>query len=224
MRITTSMLAQTSRETGLPILQNSLLNVLNKQSGGSNDLLDALNSKRNIEKTSALQKNAKELGSAADSLTASASKLTETGEKSLFGKAKESGETKELLAEIQSMVEYYNKTLKLLKETDSSLNSFYHSELKNTVKQTAEQLKAVGVTQDKDGSLVVDSKTMENADYEALRAAFGEDSQFTARTEFIGSKIADNADTVLASASNQYNAKGVSYSDAFEANKYNFFG
>ncbi|MDE5863770.1 MAG: hypothetical protein K2K56_05585 [Lachnospiraceae bacterium] len=224
MRITTSMLAQTSRETGLPILQNSLLSVLNKQSSGSGDLLDALTSKQNAEKISALQKSTKELGGAADKLAAGASKLTETGEKSLFEKAKESGDTKELLLEIESMVEHYNKTLELLKKADSSLNSFYHRELKNAAEATAEQLRAVGVTQNKDGSLAVDKKALESADYDALKAAFGENSKFTTRTEFISSKVSDNADAVLNSVSNQYNAKGLSYSDSFEANKYNFFG
>lgn len=224
MRITTSMLAQTSRETGVPILQNSLLNVLNKQSSGSAGLLDALTSKQNAEKTSALQKSTKELGGAADKLAASAKKLTETGEGSLFGKAKESGDTKELISELGSLIEHYNKTLELLKEADSSLNSFYHKELKAAAEQTAEQLKAVGVTQNKDGSLAVDKKVLENADYDALKAAFGENSKFTTRTEYISSKAADNADTVLASISSQYNAKGISYSDSFEANKYNFFG
>lgn len=223
MRITTSMLAQTSKETGIPILQGGLLNALNK-SGNSTDLLESLNSKKNAEKVSAMQKSVQKLGTTADELTSSASKLTADGEDSLFGKAEEKKETKDILSEVKNLVEHYNKTLELLKEADGSLNSFYCKELKAAAAESAEQLKTVGITQNTDGSLAVDEKSLDSADYDSLKAAFGSGSEFATRTEYISSKVAENADAALKSVTNQYNAKGISYSDSFESNKYNFFG
>lgn len=223
MRITTSMLAQTSRETGIPIAQGSLLDALNNQNTSVN-LSDALNQNQNAKQLSTMQKKYQELGNEADDLNQYALKLAQTGENSLFGKAEESQETKEILSGIKDMIEAYNKTLELLKNADGSLNSFYCRELKNAAAKNAQQLQAVGVTQNKDGALTIDEKTLENVDYDTLQDVFGSESDFTQRTEYISGKVAENAQVNVASISNQYNAKGMSYSDSFTSNKYNFFG
>ena len=224
MRITTQMLAETSRKSGLPILQGSLLDVLNKKKGTStNSLMDALNRNKEAQ-FSDKQKGYKDLETAASELALSASRLYAEGEDSLFAKAEESQETGDIIKEIQAMVESYNKTLTLLKEAGGSLNSFYRQELKNAATENAELLSSVGITQNKDGSLVIDKKKLESADLEALKKVFNSDSDFAGLAAYIGIKSAENAAANASSITSQYNSKGMSYNDYFESNKYNYLG
>lgn len=223
MRITTSMLAQTTRETGIPVAQGSLLEALNNQNTSSN-LLDALNQNQNAKKAAAMQKEARELGNASEDLQEAASKLAQTGEDSLFGKTEENKETTDIISEVKDMIESYNQTLELIKEADGSLNSFYYKELKGAAAGSAEQLKSVGITQNKDGSLTLDEKALEKADYDTLKEVFGSESEFTKKAVYISSRVSENAQAAVASGSSQYNAKGESFYDSFEMNKYNFFG
>lgn len=223
MRITTQILTNTSREAGIPLVQGGLLDALNKQNT-SVDLVEELNKSQDAKSASALQKVFRELRNSSDDLRKRASELMETDENSLFGKAEETKDTEKIIAGVKDMIGSYNKTLELLKETDGSLNSFYYKELKNAAAANEEQLKSVGVTLNKDGSLAIDEKVLGNADYDTLKKVFGSESKFIQRTEYISDKVSQNAKANAESLSNQYNAKGISYSDYTEGNKYDFFG
>lgn len=220
MRITTQMLAAESRKSGIPLAQGTLLDALNKQDTSVN-LADILNKNKSAKGTTALQENYMELQSAAAGLEKYASQLGSEKEDSLFGKE---SEIKDIISNIQDMAEAYNQTLKLLQSAEGSLNSFYLKELKKTTADNAELLKSVGITQEKDGSLSVDKKVLENTDYDKLKETFGSESDFIKRTEYISGRVSENAAASVLSISNQYNAKGASCSDTFLANKYNFFG
>lgn len=223
MRITTQILTNTSREAGIPLVQGGLLDALNKQNT-SVDLLEELNKSQDAKSASVLQKFFRELRNTSDELKKRASGLLETGEDSLFGKAEETKDTAKIIAGVKDMIGSYNKTLELLKETDGSLNSFYYKELKNAAAANEEQLKSAGVTLNKDGSLSIDEKVLGSADYDTLKKVFGSESKFVQRTEYISDKVSQNAKANAESISNQYNAKGISYSDYSGENKYNFFG
>ncbi|MCI8508530.1 MAG: hypothetical protein HFJ06_08230 [Lachnospiraceae bacterium] len=223
MRITTQILTNTSREAGIPLVQGGLLDALNKENT-SVDLLEELNKSQDAKSASALQKVFRELRNASDDLRKRASELLETGENSLFGKAEETKDTEKILSGVKDMISSYNKTLELLKGADGSLNSFYYKELKSAAAANEEQLKSVGVTLNKDGSLSIDEKILGNADYDTLKKVFGDESKFVQRTEYISDKVSQNAKANEESIFNQYNAKGISYSDYSGENKYNFFG
>lgn len=223
MRITTQILTNTSREAGIPLVQGGLLDALNKENT-SVDLLEELNKSQDAKSASALQKVFRELRNASDDLRKRASELLETGENSLFGKAEKTKDTEKILSGVKDMISSYNKTLELLKGADGSLNSFYYKELKSAAAANEEQLKSVGVTLNKDGSLSIDEKILGNADYDTLKKVFGDESKFVQRTEYISDKVSQNAKANEESIFNQYNAKGISYSDYSGENKYNFFG
>ncbi len=223
MRITTQILTNTSREAGIPLVQGGLLDALNKENT-SVDLLEELNKSQDAKSASALQKVFRELRNASDDLRKRASELLETGENSLFGKAEETKDTEKILSGVKDMISSYNKTLELLKGADGSLNSFYYKELKSAAAANEEQLKSVGVTLNKDGSLSIDEKILGNADYDTLKKVFGDESKFVQRAEYISDKVSQNAKANEESIFNQYNAKGISYSDYSGENKYNFFG
>ena len=144
MRITNQMMARTAAKTGIPLQQNTLLDIMNKQSnsvgnmisptGNTNSFLQKLNSKSSAQ-----------LKEAAENLSDYAEKLYDDGKDSLFAKAEASGDTSELVAHITSMAEAYNKTLKYLGSSDSALNKFYGQELKNYTSDHSSALQAVGV-------------------------------------------------------------------------------
>ncbi|MBR1866009.1 MAG: hypothetical protein IJ801_05835 [Lachnospiraceae bacterium] len=223
MRITTAMLAQTSKKTGIPVAQGSLLNVLEHQNN-QDHLLDALNRNQQAKRVSALQKEFQELEKETGDLTGRADRLLETDEDGLFGEAQDTKETKNILPTVKGMLESYNKTLALLKKTDNSLNRFYSGELEKAAEKSAESLKTVGVTRSKDGSLKINEDILAHADYDTLKTVFGDQSDLTKKLNYIGGRISEHAQTNLASAATRYNAGGTVCQNVSYPNSYNFFG
>ena len=229
MRITTQMLNDTARRTGIPVNQTSLLDIINQEDSAmdplsgskkkSNDIFGAASPVDRIQKDSY-----KKLGKSADSLKECAAKLGDVGADSLFQKAEEEKSTKELTSEIQKMVDAYNDTLEQLKKSGGAMNEFYKEELKSLVDGNAEALKAVGITKDKDGSLKVDSKTLKEADLESLRKAVGNGSDFTQKVSYVSSRVSANASAYADSLSSQYNASGSLFSGMPGTNHYNLWG
>lgn len=227
MRITNQMLARTAAKSKIPLQQNSLLDIWRQsESGSSNSLLSALsrtsNSKFPIQSIS--KKENSKLEESAKRLSEYASKLNETGENSLFGKAEAEGNTEEIVSGVEEMVSAYNTTLEYLRTSDSTLNSFYLQELKSYASDQSEALKTVGITRNKDGSLKVDQEKLKAADIDSLKAAFGSGSGFTEKAGYVGGRAAENAAAMNASLLSGYDASGRSYFDSFEMNKYNFWG
>ena len=97
MRITTHMLNETAKRTGIPINQNTLLDYINDDSSGSsssNTLLDALDGNKKV--SSAMTQNYKKLEKSANSLKDLSEKLSGKGDESFFDKIKESGSSDEV--------------------------------------------------------------------------------------------------------------------------------
>lgn len=227
MRVTNQMLAQSAKKSGIPLQQNSLLNILSKQEQSqSNSLLSNIGtSKKGI---SALQKlNNKEnekLHAYGTSLSEFASKLNASGEGSLFEKAQAAGSTEDIMDHVRGMVEAYNNTLDQLKNSDSGLNRFYMEELRSYVTSHSETLKAAGVTAKSDGKLSIDEDVLKKADLETLGQAFGSESGFTDKVGYVAGRVAENAKASDYSYLNQYNETGLSNWETYTANHYNFWG
>lgn len=223
MRITNQMMARTAAKTGIPLQQNSLLDIMNKKAnsvgnmvspvGNTNSFLQKLNSK-----------SSEQLKKAAESLEDYVSKLNDDGKDSLFAKAEASGDTSELVAHITSMAEAYNKTLKYLGGSDSALNKFYGQELKNYASDHASALQAVGVTRNRDGSLSIQKDVLKAADIDSLKAAFGSKSGFSDKVGYVAGRTAENAYAASASILGGYDKNGTDYWNSFAKNMYNFWG
>ena len=176
MRITNQMMARASAKSGIPLQQTSMLNYLqNMNKTGSQTLLSSLG---NTTQTNSLlrsisKKNSLQLESSAESLSDYAAKLAGNGDDSLFAKAEQSGDTSEIIATAERMAESYNKTIKSLKNSDSTLNKFYLQELSGYTAGQSDALKAVGITRNKDGSLSIQKDTLKSADLDSLKKAFG---------------------------------------------------
>ncbi len=230
MRITNQMLAKTAAKSGIPLQQNSLLNIMTKQyQSEENGLLSKIGKKKDDDLTfAALQqlKNRKneKLQKHADSLNEFATKLNAAGEDSLFGKAEKSESTEDIVTNVQGMVDAYNNTLDQLKNTEGELNKFYMDELKTYVSDHREALSAAGVTAGADGKLVIDEEKLKNADLETLKKAFGSTSGFTDKVGFIAGRVSENATASEYAFLNQYNEKGIANLESYVANHYNFWG
>ena len=229
MRITTQMLAETARKSGIPINQTTLLDVINSEDSSGNLLSGVKKNSKDVYGTSAaanrFQKDSyRKLEKSADSLKDCASKLSDVSGDSLFQKAEEKQDTKELTSEIEKMVDAYNQTLEQLKKSGGAMNEFYREELKNLAGSNAEPLKAVGITQSKDGSLKVDSKVLEKADLASLKQAVGSASDFTKKVGYVSGRVSANASANADSLSSRYNAGGSSFFGLPGMNHFDFLG
>ena len=214
MRITTQMLANSAAKSGIPIQRTSLLDIINNKS--SQNLLGTIGKSMNTTSTGATdilrKNNYAKLEDLSEKLSQSASKLAGSDKDSIYDKAKESGDTTDILSDVNKMVEAYNATMKQLKTTGGIMNEFYQQQLKNIPAGSKESLESIGISQAKDGSLIVDEKVL------------GGENGIAPKIGFLGEHINKNASENVVSASNRYGSNGATYMEAFEANKYNFFG
>lgn len=218
MRITTQMLNETAKRTGIPVCQNNLLSYINNESSsGQNTLLDSLNKKDKV--SSAAISNYKKLDKAASSLKTQADKLAETGEKSFLEKIKESGDNTEAYAAVQNYVEHYNSTLSGLKKSSGVLDKYYGEMPQDAPNDQSGQLEKIGVTIGKDGMLAVDKEKLAAASIEDIQNAFG---KLASKTSFIADRISNNAQAGMESTSSQYDGTGSMVSQL--ASRYNFLG
>lgn len=218
MRITTQMLADTSRQNGMPLQRTTLLDVLNQQSSEQTSIGDKNNA------TQMLKRNTySKMEDMAQGLNEYANKLAAKDKDSIFAKAQESGDTDEILSDVKELVDKYNATLIQLRTTGSALDNFYQLQLKQIPEENKDLLKSIGITQTKSGSLSIDEKALKNADIDMLQKAVGSESEFASKVISVSKNIEENAAANIASVSNQYTANGSSYTNSFEANKYNFF-
>lgn len=221
MRITTQMLNETARKTGIPINNTSLLNhIYNNGSGG--DLLSVLNKKGGSAADAQQKSKFEKLERTAGQLQKRADSLSAKGEGSLYAKAKESGSTEEICKELQSLVEDYNNTIKILQSTPGPLNDYYRQMLQEAAAGNSETLAKAGITVSKNGKLTVDTEKLKSADVDTLEKVLGASGDFSSKVSFLAGRISDNAQAGTRSLSSQYSSTGNLYSAS--DSKYSFWG
>ena len=90
--------------------------------GKQNTLLDALNKSN---ETSVKKGSYEKIDKEADKLIQAANNLIQSGENSVFEQAKTSNDYQKVYDGIEKLFERYNGTLKALKSTPNTMNSFY---------------------------------------------------------------------------------------------------
>lgn len=222
MRITTRMLNEKARQTGLPINSSSLLSHLNNTA--SNDhLVKALNKGRDVAAAGTSRKsNYDKLEKSAEQLQKRADSLAAKGENSVYEKARESKSTEELCKEAQALVQEYNNALKILQTTPGALNDYYGQMLRETAGGNSEALASIGINLSKDGKMTVDSEKLKAADVDTLEKVLGSSGDFTSRISFLAGSVCDNARAGAESLTSQYGANGNLL--AAVGGKYSFWG
>lgn len=151
-----------------------------------------------------------------------ADKLKDNGEDSIYEKAKASGNTGEIIANIKGFVKQYNSMMTNMKESGGRSDVNYQTQLDNLARLSSSDLASTGVTRKIDGTLVIDEQKLTEADIETLEKVWGGSSSFASRAAL-------RADSVESYAERSMEAKASSaYSDLFntynsKGNYFNFF-
>ena len=226
MRITNNMIINRSSKKGIhnTYQRTALLSLLQKNSS-STDIFGRIGQTSSKNNASALlMKNTyTKLEDSSEKLSKYASSLLETEKDSIYDKAEESGSTISIVSNVSKLVEEYNSTINQLNKAGGSMNEFYRQQLKAIPSSCKDVLKAIGITQQKDGSLSIDEKTLKSADTATLKKDLGNDTGFASKIDFISGRVNKNAAANAASASSQYNSRGSSYSGYYGSSKYNFW-
>ena len=226
MRITNNMIINRSSKKGIhnTYQRTALLSLLQKNSS-STDIFGRIGQTSSKNNASALlMKNTyTKLEDSSEKLSKYASSLLETEKDSIYDKAEESGSTSSIVSNVSKLVEEYNSTINQLNKAGGSMDEFYRQQLKAIPSSCKDVLKAIGITQQKDGSLSIDEKTLKSADTATLKKALGNDTGFASKIDFISGRVNKNAAANAASASSQYNSRGSSYSGYYGSSKYNFW-
>lgn len=226
MRITNNMIINRSSKKGIhnTYQRTALLSLLQKNSS-STDIFGRIGqtSSRNNASALLMKNTYTKLEDSSEKLSKYASSLLETEKDSIYDKAEESGSTSSIVSNVSKLVEEYNSTINQLNKAGGSMNEFYRQQLKAIPSSCKDVLKAIGITRQKDGSLSIDEKTLKSADTATLKKALGNDTGFASKIDFISGRVNKNAAANAASASNQYNSRGSSYSGYYGSSKYNFW-
>lgn len=217
MRITKGMLNR-HNGGGLISSRKSLLDHVKSVRAGGSSRLNALNvqngRKLNVADTIAsryARTGYQRLENAADSLEKQVSIL---GGRADLGAVS--------AADVESLLENYNTTLKNLYQCDGSLNNFYRQSLKQAATDNLDALNRIGISYGKDGTLSLSRAKLGKAGSEEIKAVLGSGSGFIKRLGAVASRVSDNASANMRTASSRYNAGGDLGSSYFS--RYNFLG
>lgn len=207
MRITAGMLGEASLQAGMPLAGgNTLASYLNGDS--SRTLASSLGESHHSTLDSLNKGKYEKQKEAAERLEQYADSLCGTEDKSIYAKARESGDAAELYDEVEKMVSSYNGMLDKLRTDMTTLGRFYQSSLKEAVEENKKGLKELGISIDKNGRMVVDKERLKSAGVDKVESVFGADGTLSSKLSLIAEKVADSAAANLKSASSQYNAAG----------------
>lgn len=213
MRITTGMLNESARKSGVQINHTLLDYVKANQKG--NTLQQVLGANRANTQSKKQKNDYEKLSKASGSLTDSLVEILDEGSSSLFGKL-EAEDTKQnrdaLYDSAETFVDSYNSTRKLLTAAQGTLNNYYAKLMKEAVEEDRDALASVGISVSSNGELALDKSKFESADIATLKQAFGSDSTFMKKAATLSAHVSDSVKANLESVSNQYNASGANYS------------
>ena len=151
-----------------------------------------------------------------------ADKLTDKSDNSLFAKAKESGDTSEIVSNIKSFVAQYNSMLADLKESGTRTDSTYLIQLNSITSLNRADLASCGVSRNADGTLTVDDDKLANADIETLEKVWNGKSGVAARASMWADSVESGAErNMTAQASNSYSNLFKNYGNS--GNYFNYF-
>lgn len=149
---------------------------------------------------------------ATESLRNHSVSLTDTDSDSLFAKAEASGDTTKVVSEVSSFVEDYNSMVSSMTSMGGTVNSTYLKELSSTIASNKDALKNVGITQNDDGTLTIESDKLKKASLVNLKALFNGSKAITDKISIKSIYVEANAISANAqssySASDSYTGKG----------------
>lgn len=217
----------TNNNNSTSLLQRALSRSTKNKKSSRTTLLNAANNRKNlltqnIGNTVQTQKLYYNMKYHAGQVIDYADKLTDKSDKSLFAKAKESGDTSEIVSTINSFVSQYNSMLANLKESGTRADTTYLTQLNSISSLNRSNLAACGVTRNADGTLTVDNEKLADADIETLEKAWNGNSGMAGRAALWADSVESNAErNMAAQASSAYSSLFDNYGNS--GNYFNYF-
>lgn len=231
MRVTRNYmnsLSGTNNSNATSLLQRALSRSTKNKKTSRSTLLNSLNNRTNLltQKNKATaaqtQKSYYNMKYHAGQVMDYADKLTDKSDKSLFAKAKESGDTSEIVSNIKSFISQYNSMLGNLRESGTRTDTTYLTQLNSLSSINSLGLASCGVKRNADGTLTVDDEKLAAADIETLEKVWNGKSSFADRvSSWTGSVEASAERSMDAQASNSYSSLFNNYGN--RGNYFNFF-
>lgn len=209
------------------LLQRALSRSLKGKSLSRASLLNSVNNRGNLltkNSTNAAQtqKLYYNMKYHAEQVSEYADKLSDTSDKSLFAKAKESGDTSEIVSAIKSFVSQYNSMLENLRESGTRTDITYLTQLNSISSINSSDLASCGVKRNSDGTLTVDDEKLAAADLETLKKVWNGKSGFAGRASSWADSVKASAERSMdAQSSNSYSSLFNNYGSS--GNYFNFF-
>ena len=151
-----------------------------------------------------------------------ADKLTDKGDKSLFAKAKESGDTAEIVSNIKGFVGQYNSMLANLRASGSIMDNSYLTQLNSISSMSRSDLESCGITKNADGTLTVDEKKLAATDIDTLEKVWNGSRSFPDRAALWADSVKANAErSMKAELSSSYSNLFKNYGNS--GNYFNYF-
>lgn len=217
--------ADNSSNTSL--LQRALSRSLKGKSLSRTSLLNSVNNRnnlltKNITNAAQKQKLYYNMKYHAEQVSDYADKLADTSDKSLFAKAKESGDTSEIVSNIKSFVSQYNSMLENMRESGTRTDTTYLTQLNSISSLNSLGLASCGVKRNSDGTLTVDDEKLASADLETLEKVWNGKSGFAGRASSWADSVVASAERSMdAQSSNSYSSLFNNYGSS--GNYFNFF-
>lgn len=209
------------------LLQRALSRSTKGKSLSRTSLLNSVNSRNNLltpNKATAAQtqKLYYNMKYHAEQVSVYADKLSDTSDKSLFAKAKESGDTSEIVSNIKSFVSQYNSMLENLRKSGARTDATYLTQLNSITSINSLGLASCGVKRNADGTLTVDDEKLAAADLETLGKVWNGKNSFAERASSWADSVVASAERSMdAQASNSYSSLFNNYGS--RGNFFNFF-
>ena len=116
--------------------------------------------------------------------------LAEEGEKSLYQEGEDTG--KQLTKEMESFVSDYNMMIRKIGDLSDSVDETYAKKLKTEISARETALKQIGITLQRDGTLLLDKTVFQTVKPEAVQKIFGDKSTLSNRVQVLASGVKSN--------------------------------
>lgn len=155
----------------------------------NNAIFSKINNYQNGLKSSQLIKDYSTIYSSCESLLNASDKLLSTKDDSIFNLAikenkEQTGKTdnkEKVISQIKSVVNQFNTVMEKMNDIGYTVNTLYRKQLSQYVAQSKTDLKNLGITEEKDGTLSIDEKVLNAADLSKLQDVFGKKNSFMNR-------------------------------------------
>ena len=152
----------------------------------NNAIFNKANNYQNGLNSSELIKDYSTIYSSCESLLNASDKLLGTQDDSIFNLAmkenkEQTGKTdnkEKVISQIKSVVKNFNTVMEKMNDIGYTVNTLYRKQLSQYVTQSKTDLKNLGITETKDGTLSIDEKVLDGADLSKIQDVFGKKNSF----------------------------------------------